>query len=262
MTNAPSLPRGGRPRPTPRLVTVTDVQVLSPRMRRVVFEGDDLATFAWSGPAAHLKLAFPEPGHDAPPTVTPDGPRPTTRTYTPRRFDADQHQLEIDFVLHGAGIGSAWATQARAGQQVVVLGPARGYSVAPEAAWYVLAGDESALPAIETLLEAIPAHIPVRVFIEVAAADEQRSLPTPERTEARWLARDGALPGTLLKQAVEAQAWPAGDGRFYVGCEAGTMREIRRSVLERSGLDRASMVTRGYWRAGAANHPDHDYGED
>jgi NADPH-dependent ferric siderophore reductase len=245
----------------PRLITVREVATLSPRMRRVTFTGDDLATFVWSGPAAHVKLAFPEPGSDEPPVVTPDGPRPTTRTYTPRRFDAERGTLEIDFVLHGEGPGSSWAATARPGQRIVLMGPARGYAVDPEAAWYVLAGDEAALPAIETLLEAIPAAIPVRVVLEVAAADEERTLPSAERTEVRWLARGAAAPGALLAAELGQFAWPSGEGRFYVGCEAGAMREIRRIAVERSGLEKTRLTTRGYWRVGAMNHPDHDYGE-
>lgn len=255
------MPPPNRPRPTPRNIFVTDVQVLSPRMRRVTFTGDDLATYTWSGPAAHCKLVFPLPGEDEPPEVTPDGPRPPTiRTYTPRRFDAEARTLQVDFVLHGEGPGSTWAAQARPGRRLVVLGPARGYEVDAQAPWYVLAGDEAALPAIETLLEALPAPIPVRVLVEVGAADEERRLPTAERVSARWLVRNGSRPGAALTDAVAKLGWPSGDGRFYVGCEANAMREIRKIALD-AGLDKARITTRGYWRLEAVNYPDHDYGE-
>ena len=71
-----------------RRVRVTRVEQLSPRMVRVTFTGDDLGAFAWNGPAAHIKLIFPEEGQAEPPMPQPDGPRPTrVRTYTPRRFD-------------------------------------------------------------------------------------------------------------------------------------------------------------------------------
>ncbi len=255
------MPPPNRPRPTPRNIFVTDVQVLSPRMRRVTFTGDELATYTWSGPAAHCKLVFPLPGESEPPEVTPDGPRPpTVRTYTPRRFDAETRTLQVDFVLHGEGPGSTWASQARVGQRLVVMGPARGYDVDAQAPWYVLAGDEAALPAIETLLEAVPSATPVHVFVEVAAGDEERRLPTAERAEVRWIVRNGSRPGAPLAAALATMAWPAGDGRLYVGCEANAMRAIRSHVLE-AGMDKTRITTRGYWRLDAANYPDHDYGE-
>lgn len=258
-------PRRQRPRPNPRRIAVREVRQLSPRMRRITFGGDELAGFAWSGPAAHMKIVFPKPGET---TVeySPDGPRPSTmRTYTPRRFDPDARTLEVDFVLHGEGPASIWAAQAQAGQEVVMMGPARGYEVDPEAAWYVLAGDAAAIPAIETLLEAIPASARVDVFLEVGAEDERRTLPRAERSDVRWLVGGNGhgASGRPLFEALSAYSWPSSaDGRIYVGCEADAMRRIRPVVVEASGLERARVVTRGYWRVGAVNHPDHDYATD
>jgi len=253
----------GRPRPNPRRVTVREVVHLSPRMRRVTFEGDDLATFAWSGPAAHIKIVFPEPGSDQLPEVTPDGPRPaTTRTYTPRRFDPLMGRLEVDFVLHGEGPASSWAAQAAPGQPLIVMGPGPGYAVDPAADWYVLAGDDAALPAIETLLEAIPASTRVTALIEVPSADEFRALPG--NADVRWYARgdDPRVAGAALLAALGDMTWAHGDGRIYVGCEADAMRRIRTAVISASGLDRDRIVARGYWRLGERNHPDHDYARD
>jgi NADPH-dependent ferric siderophore reductase len=234
-------------------------------MRRITFKGDELNGFSWSGPAAHMKIIFPEPGQDVVPAFSPDGPRPATmRTYTPRRFDAALQTLEVDFVLHGEGPASTWAARAQAGQELVMMGPAPGYIVDAEASWYVLAGDDAALPAIETLLEAVPATARVSVFLEIAGDEEIRTLPGPERTEITWLRHDADphRAGVRLQTALSEFAWPAGGGRVYVGCEAQAMRRIRRIVVEASGLDRERIVTRGYWRIGAVNHPDHDYALD
>jgi NADPH-dependent ferric siderophore reductase len=232
-------------------------------MRRITFEGDDLGTFAWSGPAAHIKLIFPEPGQVALPEFSPDGPRPATmRTYTPRRFDPVAHQLDVDFVLHGEGPASTWAAQARAGQSLVLMGPGPGYVIDPSADWYVLAGDDAAMPAIETLLEAIPATARVTVMLEVASSNEIRRLAGD--ADVRWHVRDAdpAPAGSALLAAVAGFAWPSGNGRVYVGCEADAMRRIRAAVTISSGLERERIVTRGYWRRGATNHPDHDYAND
>jgi NADPH-dependent ferric siderophore reductase len=249
----------------PRRVAVRAVQHLSPRMRRVTFGGEDLAGFSWSGPAAHLKLLFPPPGETEVVAPTPDGPRPTTmRTYTPRRVDAAAQTLDVDFVLHGEGPASSWAEQARVGQELILMGPAPGYRVDPDAPWYVLVGDDTALPAIETLLEAAPTRSAVTAFIEVVAADEVRPLPRAAQADLRWLPR-GADPrqaGTALQAALAAFRWPAGEGRIYIGCEAQAMRRIHSQVIEASGLARQRVTGRGYWQIGAVNHPDRDFVDD
>jgi NADPH-dependent ferric siderophore reductase len=265
--HSPETTRPVRPRSNPRRITVLAVEQLSPHMRRVTFGGGDLATFVWSGPAAHIKLIFPEPGLglDTVALPEPDGPRPTTtRTYTPRRFDAAALTLDVDFVLHGDGPASTWAAQARAGQPLVMMGPGPGYQIDPDAPWYVLLADDAALPAIETILDAVPAAAHVTVFLEVVAAGEARALPRAASTEVRWLTRadDPKAAGSALLAALDGFAWPPGEGRVYVGCEAAAMRRIRQAIVETSGLDRKRIITRGYWRIGAVNHPDRDYAED
>jgi hypothetical protein len=40
------------------------------------------------------------------------------------------------------------------------------------------------------------------------------------------------------------------------------VRRIRTTLLERGSVSADELVTRGYWRDGAVNHPDHDFGTD
>lgn len=248
-----------------RRVHVTRVEQLSPRMVRVTFTGDDLGTFGWNGPAAHIKLIFPEEGQAEPTPPAPDGPRPTRmRTYTPRRFDPSVPELDVEFVLHGEGLASAWAAQAEVGQVLYLSGPGPNYHIDPDAAWFLLAGDDTALPAIATILDALPAGARARVLLEVADAHEERPLASAAQLDVTWLHRGGdvARADAALEAAVRAEPLPAGAGRVYVGCEAAAMRRIRRHLLEERGLDPATIVTRGYWKLGATNYTDHDYGTD
>ncbi len=248
-----------------RRITVTRVARLSPRMVRVTFTGDDLAAFGWNGPAAHIKLIFPEDGQAEPPLPQPDGPRPTRiRTYTPRRFDPAVPELDVEFVLHGDGPASEWAAQAQAGQVLVMGGPGPNYQVETDAAWFVLAGDDAALPAIESILDALPADARARVVLEVADAHEERPLASAAQLDITWLHRDGdpARADMALEAALRSIELPAGNGRIYVGCEAAAMRRIRRHLLDERGLDPATIVTRGYWKLGAVDYTDHDYGTD
>lgn len=269
MTQQQEAAPNGRPRrkpSNPRRIFVDAVQQLSPHMRRVTFSGSDLGAFAWNGPAAHIKIIFPEPGGnlDMVALPDPDGPRPkTTRTYTPRRFDPAKLTLDVDFALHGEGPAANWAAQARAGQQLVLLGNPPGYAIDAEAPWYVLLGDDAALPAIETILEALPATTRTTVLLEVVDAAEARPLPGPAGADVRWLVRrPDAAPGSALLEGLKHVSWPDGLGRVYAGCEATVLRTIRTAILEASGLDKNRVVARGYWRVGAVNHPDHDYVND
>lgn len=241
---------GSRPRKPRYAVRVQRVVRVTPRMVRVTFAGEDLAGFTWSGPASHIKLIF-ETG--------------AMRTYTPRRFDREARELDVVFVVHGEGPASAWAEQAAVGQSLTVAGPGRSYSVDPAADWYLLVGDDAAIPAIGTILEALPPGARVLLILEVVDAAEEHSLEAHgPRAEIRWVQREAAPSGAgrQLEAAVRRLELPAGSGRIYVACEADAMRRIRRHLLAERHFPRTQLVTRGYWRQGETDHPDRDYGED
>lgn len=252
------------PRKPRHPATVVRVQRLTPRMVRIVFGGAALSAFNWNGPAAHIKLIMGATDAD------PDS-RPLSRTYTPRHFDAQRLELTVDFVLHGTGPASIWAAQAQAGQSMIIAGPGRCYALDPQAQWLLLAGDESAIPAMATILEVVPEHLHTFVLVEVNdAADEFALAPARANLGVRWLHRaqplldhGGAAPaGIELAAAVAAFEQPVGRGAVYVACEADAMRRIRRHLLVERALPRESVTTRGYWKQGATDYPDRDYGED
>jgi NADPH-dependent ferric siderophore reductase len=241
-------------------VEVKRVVRLSPRMVRVTFTGSELATFGWNGPAAHIKVIFA----NEPPSVPGEPPRRLMRTYTPRRFDRDALELDVEFVLHGEGPASTWASHAAPGQRLMIGGPGRNYEVDTAAEWFVLAGDDSALPAICTILDVLPASKRALVFVEVPDRKEERPLATRAQLLVTWLHRgeDETHAGRKLQDALRTLDLPPGEGRIYVGCESNAMRNIRRHLLLERKLDRAKIVTRGYWKVGETDHPDRDYGED
>jgi NADPH-dependent ferric siderophore reductase len=268
-----------RPRKPRYQVQVRRVQRLTPRMVRITFASEELAGFAWNGPASHIKLIFDAGSeHAARPAKSqgvpdasqpsPEGVRATMRTYTPRAFDSEARELDVDFVIHGEGPASAWAEQAAVGQMLTVAGPGRSYSVDPAAAWYLLVGDDTAIPAIGTILESLPPTMNAQALIEVVDAAEQHSLEgrgaRGPRAEVRWLARgpDPRNAGRELEAAVRRLELAPGPGRVYVACEADAMRRIRRHLLLERHFPRDQLVTRGYWRLGETDHPDRDYGED
>jgi NADPH-dependent ferric siderophore reductase len=184
-----------------RLLQVRDVSRLTPKMVRITVAGDDLKGFVSAAHDDHVKLFFPQPGQDKPvlPTPSPNGPvypegalRPAARDYTPRRYDAGANTLTLDFVLHGDGPAAAWAAQARPGNFLGVGGPRGSFIVPDDFDWYLLVGDETALPAIGRRLEELPAGARAIVVAEVADAGEEQRFDTRARLETHWLHRDGA----------------------------------------------------------------------
>jgi NADPH-dependent ferric siderophore reductase len=233
-------------------------------MVRVTFSSPELAEFGWNGPAAHIKLIFGDVSAALAPPADAAGPRPTMRTYTPRRFDRETRELDIDFVLHGDGPASTWASQAAVGQKLTIAGPGRNYVVDPSATRFLLVGDDSAIPAISTILEHLPATAHATVLLEVVDAAEEHEVYLGPNATVRWLHRgeDASNAGALLESAVREFDFGGDAYRVYVACEAAAMRRMRRHLLTERGMNRDHIVTRGYWKQGATDHPDGDYGQD
>jgi NADPH-dependent ferric siderophore reductase len=253
-----------RRRSPPRRVEVRRVQVLSPTMRRITLTGPELASFVVPLPASYIKLVFPAPGEREAAAPTPDGPKsPWMRTYTPRRIDAAALELDVDFVLHGDGPASTWAEQASPGQVLYMMGPGPGHKLDPDAREHWLIGDDSALPAFETILEALPAHARATIWVEVVDDAEQRPLPNPGASVIHWVPRgtDNTAAGRALDAALRAAPRPPADAQVYIACEAMAMRRIRQLLIDELKVPRSQVIGRGYWKLGAVNHPDHDYGE-
>jgi NADPH-dependent ferric siderophore reductase len=254
---------GRRTRPAPLDVEVVRVEQQSGGFVRVVLGGDALGGFVWPGAGSHLKF-FPPVAAELPLGEGFGGPspRPPSRTYTPRSFDPARRELAIEFLLHGDGLCSKWAASAQPGDQVRVSLPRAVYHPVPGATWQLLAGDDSAVPAIGTIIEA-GVMVPTHVRIETGSAENDRPvLPDHPLTSIEWLPAKGERPGSALEEALERWVVPAGPGSLWIAAEAVAIRRIRRALLETPSIAPDTLVTRGYWREGAANHPDHDFATD
>lgn len=246
-----------------RQVTVQSIEQVTPRVRRIVFGGETLAGFNVSRPGAHIKLLFDTAlGKEAEPKKS--GWR--MRTYTPRFFNPQTNELTVEFVLHGSGLASTWAAQAQLGEILTVAGPGGGMDIPGSLKAMVMLIDEAAMPAAGTVLEALPAGCTPIIICEVEDAREQRALSPSIAVDPTWLFRQpqAASPGVLLKKYlpnVLASVKDYDDLFWWVACESNAMREIRVHLLEQQGFNKKQLVSRGYWKLGASNHPDHDYGE-
>jgi NADPH-dependent ferric siderophore reductase len=251
----------------PRLLTVARTGRITPRMARITLTGDDLDTFAYAAPEDHVKVFFPAPGAELPvmPTLGEEGfeppgpgdPQPIFRDYTVRYVRRDQREIDIDFALHGHGPGASWASAAQPGQRLGVLGPRGSYLKPLTFDWYLVAGDETALPALGAWLEQLPADVPVHAFAEVAGPAEEQPLVISPATTLTWLHR-GA--GQSLGTALADFTPPAGDGYIWVAGEATALKPIRRH-LRTLGVPRDFVEVDGYWKRGITNLDHHDADE-
>ena len=263
---SPTPARARREPPAFRPVAVRRVEPLTPRMVRVTLAGPDLEGLTVGDPAASVRLLLPSPGTEelVMPSwngnefLLPDGRRPTIRTFTPRRVAPEVLELDLEIVIHGDGVASAWADTAEPGKPGAVSGPGRGYAIDRDAPAFLLAGDETAIPAISQLLEALPAETPVRVHIEVAHPDARLALADHPRAIVEWCDLPaGASPGDALVAAVRGVDLPPGT-RVWAAGEAAAVQRIRRHLFDDRGLPRAHTSVRGYWKHGRAGDGDGD----
>lgn len=298
-----------RPAYRPYVAVVKGARRLSPHFARITFTSPDFDVFGTDRRDQRVKIVLPGPdgtlcdiGQTDPAAIDngewyarwrdlPDEERMPFRTYTVRRIDPEALELDIDFVLHhDAGPAGAWAEAATIGDRILVVGPdarsaesAQGIDFHPGTAQrLLLAGDETAAPAICAILEGLAPGIVVDAFIEVPGEDDALPLAAGS-ARVQWLARDARPHGEALIEAVEA--WTAAsrdvlaraaaprpqelddidvdvellwdspadaEGEFYawIAGESQTVKVLRRLLVQGSGVDRKRVAFMGYWRAG------------
>jgi NADPH-dependent ferric siderophore reductase len=279
-------------------VRVRRLRRLSPSFLRVTFTGADLASFADNGFDQRLKLVLPLPGHgvDHMPTgpdwyarwrALPDHKRNPIRTYTVRAARPADQEVDVDIVLHGDGGPAAqWANGAKPGDRLALVGPASGSPAKQGGMEFLpparldkalLAGDETAVPAIAAILERLPEDTRGAALLEVPNEDDALDIAAPAGVSVTWLARQEGRHGSKLIPAVQTAAgrmlptaqgqdiedvdvendllWEVPDGTqnglyAWLAGEAGVIKTLRRHLVAERGLDRRSVAFMGYWRLG------------
>ncbi|MBM7494569.1 NADPH-dependent ferric siderophore reductase [Micromonospora luteifusca] len=285
-------------------VTVRAVRRLSPSFARVTFTGADLDRFADNGYDQRIKLALPLPGQHG--VTLPEGAdwyaqwralpehlRNPIRTYTVRAVRPHLAEVDVDLVLHGdSGPATRWARRVDAGDHIAMVGPDAGYDGdhggvefrPPTGATLLLAGDETAVPAISAICERLPLAARGTVVLEVPDADDVLPLVAPPGVDVRWLSRGVSGYGSRLVPAVADAAgellapgttpaaqpvpdvdvdteilWEVPDEvaaaplYAWLAGEAGVIRHLRRHLVAERGLDRRAVAFMGYWRLGRAD---------
>ena len=295
-------------------VEVRAVKRLSPSFVRVELGGPLLTELGVAHPwyDQRIKLVFP-----GTPGVVPDftgadeswfttwAERPETerghmRTYTVRDVvgEGEDTRLVVDIVVHegATGPGNSWALAAAPGDLVATMAPRRGHEYGG-IEWQpgpgrrlLIAGDETAVPAICVILEQLPTTARGIAFAEVPYAADVQDVDHPGGVEVVWLPREGAGHGALLHAAVAAHLGaPAADvevadeevdpdlwetptysssgeevadeaatpGRHddlyaWIAGESKVVTGLRRHLVRDLGMDRRQVAFMGYWRRGVA----------
>ena len=288
---------------------VTAIKELSPSFRRFTFGGDDLADYGDPGFDQRIKVVFPTatvsldamPDGDEWYTIwreMPESERPPFRTYTTRQVRSDACEVDVDMVSHEIqGPASAWIAGARVGDEVLILAPTTAHSgvsfgidfVPPaQTDALLLAGDETAAPAIAVILEQLPAEARGTVVLEVPHEDDLAYLPHHPGFDYVVGARgDRPRHAHLLPAVQQAAAALAPEGRgsavteidvdadilwevprtakggaalksaplySWLAGEAGAIKSLRRHLVAEQGVDRRAIAFMGYWRLGRAEN--------
>ncbi|MEM9607850.1 MAG: siderophore-interacting protein [Actinomycetota bacterium] len=237
---------------------VIETVELSPSMIRVVLGGDGMADFSPEPYTdSYLNPLFVPEGSTLTPPFEPKAARkldqehqPRPRRFTVRRWDGDTGQLTIDFVAHGdVGYAGSWAQRAAPGDRLQVSQPGGGYRPDPAADWHLLAGDESALPAIAASLEAMVDGAIGRALVVVDGPAHELDLQHPSGVEVEWLhRRDHEHPDEVLLGAVAALELLPGTPQLFVHGEAGETRAVRKHLKVDRGVDIDGASISPYWR--------------
>jgi NADPH-dependent ferric siderophore reductase len=169
------------------------------------------------------------------------------RYYTVRSLEGDE--LVLDVVIHEVGLVTQWASGDCVGDTPVVTAPQGSYAPPADAAWLLLVGDLTAMPAMARISGAT--SLPTRVWAEVP---DDLSAYLPDGTDVTWL-EPPAEGQSRLGDVVAGIDWPEGDGYFWMAGESAQMRAIRKHLMRERRLPNAAYDVMGYWRAVTARQP-------
>ncbi len=252
-------------RSLPTFVTeVARTRDLTPHLREITFAGG-LEGFRSIAPDQFVYTMVPRPeqGVTIPDGFTmaamrevPEAERPASAYYTVRRFRPERGELDLWFVLHDhpGGVGG-WAARAKPGDRAALWGPRSVFEPPEGTNELLLVGDETALPAIASILEStkLRAHAILETRDEAHAVEEV----AVEGASVDWVFRgetpaheSTGLVDALRARGSEGPEWPGGL-YAYGAAESRAALAVRRH-LRGLGAPRRQVHLTAYWRHGRA----------
>lgn len=225
---------------------------VTPAYVRVRLQGEELRGFDSLGADDHIRVFFP----GGPAETVEELRAAPSREYTPLSWGEDF--LDLEFAVHGdQGIAAPWAATAPIGTHAGVGGP-RGSKVlvgAPDA--WLLAGDETAVPAMRRWAQLMDPSAVGRILVEVTDAAHELPIEAPDGVSVEQVHR-GQRPAAqaLIERldALGAADRPAGSVFGFVAAEHTVVKPARALLLDRWGLDTDHISVRGYWKQGETEY--------
>lgn len=249
---------------------------LAPHWMRVTLGGGEIDRFRPMGYDQWFRLFLPiggEAGLERVPAkanrmlgylrflAIPDGERPVMRNYTVRahRQASDGAELDIDFVLHGSaadgtsGPASRWAETCAPGEHVLIIDEGLAFNPQRGVDRVVLAGDETALPAIASICASLPASAQGVAIVEAPSDADALEFPHPAGVDVRWVVRAGhdEVPGVAALAALRDLDLPSVPFHAYIAGEQGLAGGGRKLLVGERGVSRDQVSFCGYWKAAA-----------
>jgi NADPH-dependent ferric siderophore reductase len=259
------------------LAEVVRTKQVSEHMMRVTFGGEGLERFTALGHDQWFRLFLQREGQDAMrlPTrtsglgwyaqylTTPKARRPWVRSYTVRAARPDLREIDVDFVLHGVhddgghaepGPASTFAANARTGDTAGILDQGVGYNPRHEHDWTLLVAEESGLPAVAGICEALPDDARGIVVVEVPTAADRQDFRVPDGVDVHWVERDqvdaAAVPGAAALAAVRGLELLDGSVYAFSVGESSLATGVRRYLVTERGVPKTHADFAGYWKHG------------
>lgn len=220
--------------------TVTDVVRVAPHFVRITMSSPTIFQDVVVEPTAFLRFWFPDPD---------GGDSEFQRIYTLVWTEPESGKFAVDMVLHEpSGPASHWAARAEPGMTlpVVALG-SKGFAVPEELpAGYLLIGDSASIPAINSILAALPDDVDVEVYLERHSHDDEL-IPINDhpRRALHWVDRTDEL---ALAAAIEDRDWS--NWSAWAGPEAGSLKHLRKRMRDVFGFPKSDLQAQAYWTQG------------
>lgn len=234
-------------------VRVVKTAAFSSNFIRVTVKADGIERFYQDG--LHFRLLFPknpeakshwpywdETGR----TIWPEGEIELMRpVYTVRQFDRAAGTLDFDVFLHENGPTAQWAARAVERQTVGLMGPGGGWI--PQASFMLLAGDETAIPAICRILEESPEETQGAVILSVADEGKRVLVALPEAMSLEWVYRDQKGHDSLFEAAKKVALPDTKDAFIWFAAEKHVAKAARQHFRKDLGFAAANAYIAGFW---------------
>ncbi|MCG9577476.1 siderophore-interacting protein [Vibrio tubiashii] len=238
-------------KPSPKHVTISSTESVTPNMQRITFQSDALKEFPNNCEGGYIKLLFTPTGDTDPQQLSGDE-RPVMRTYTIRKFDEQAGTIEVDFVKHithdlKCGFAAHWAMKAQVGDSIHIAGPGTIQDMSTDADWFFMTADMTALPALSAKIRRLPADVKGYAVIKVISEQDIQPIESPEHFEVKWI-----FENDDLAQAVRDLPWLAGKASVWCACEFDSMRALRQYFRNEKEVERENIYISSYWKQGVS----------